>query len=222
MEINTLDLIIVSGLSVSIIISLFRGLIKEIFSLLSVIIGIYIAARYYPVTAKFLSGIFESQNWANIAGFVLTLIVVSFVIGLIGMIIQKLLKVSNLSIIDRIGGAVFGLIKGVFITFCILMLLVTFFPPQTHFLKTSKVTPQIIKISTMVIYLIPEDLKAQFKGQLVQFKDIWAKNINSSSKAGPDTSGSEAAGQNPQQSAQNPSEPTVSQKPDKPSAGVER
>ena len=221
MEINTLDLIIICGISLSIIISLFRGLIKEIFSLLSVIIGIFIAARYYPVTAKLLSGMFENQNWASIAGFILTLILVSFVIGLIGMIVQKLIKVSNLSIIDRLGGALFGFIKGVFITFCILMLLVTFFPPQTHFLKTSKVTPQIIKISTMVIYLIPADLKDRFKGQLVQFKDIWAKNINGGDPP-QDNSGANTPVPNAQHPDDSPQEPKPTENSVESHRGIEQ
>lgn len=175
MEINTLDLIIISGITISVIYSLIRGLIKEIFSLLSIIIGIFIATRYYTVSAKLFNGLLDNQNWANVAGFVLTLVLVSFCVSLVGMMIQKLIKEINLGIIDRIGGAIFGLLKGIIISFFIIMLLIAFFPPQSHFLKTSKVTPQIIRISTVMVYFIPKDLKIKFMEQLVQLKDLWLK-----------------------------------------------
>ena len=177
MEINTLDLIIISGISISVIISWFRGLIKEIFSLLSVIFGVFIAARYYTITAGFLSGIFENSNYLNVTAFILTLIVSSFTIGLIGTLIQKLIKKTPLKTFNHLGGALFGLFKGIVISFFIIMLLIAFFPPQTHFLKTSKVTPQIIRISTVMIYLIPDDLKVKFKEQLGQLKILWQKKF---------------------------------------------
>jgi membrane protein required for colicin V production len=98
---NTLDIILITGLGVIVIYSFIRGLINMMVSLLSTILGIWIAIRYYPFTAKFVGEMTNSQMAANIIGFLIIFFVVSLSVSVIGKIIKKLLDIGRLGWIDR-------------------------------------------------------------------------------------------------------------------------
>ncbi len=172
---NALDIFIISGIALSIIYSFFRGIIKEVFSVLAIVIGLVVAARTYPLLVRPINELVHNSRLAGILGFLAIFFLLSFSISLIGKNVRKLLKIMFLGWIDRLGGAIFGLVKGIVVACVIIMLLVAFFPPDTPFLRTSKATPFIISFSTFLIHLIPVELKSTFHHKRKQLLDFWQK-----------------------------------------------
>jgi membrane protein required for colicin V production len=179
---NTLDIILLVGLGVSIIYSLIRGIVKEIVSLISFVAGFWVAAKFYPVSANILSGLTSNRPLANILGFLIILFIVGICVSLIGKIITRLIDISSLGWVDRLGGAIFGLVKGSLIAFMVVMLLVAFSSPQAYYLKTSRLAPHVINLSTVVMSFVPQKLKKQFEEKRIEAMEMWQKKI--SDKAG--------------------------------------
>lgn len=96
---------------------LLRGLIKEVFGLLSIVGGIFIASRVAADVGKAIAPILGLENSATIKliGFIISLIAVWAVIYLLGIIISKIFSVSGLGLFDRIFGFIFGCAKIFFI-----------------------------------------------------------------------------------------------------------
>lgn len=172
---NALDIFIISGISLSIIYSFFRGIIKEVFSVLAIVIGLVVAARAYPLLVRPINELVHNSRLASILGFLAIFFLLSFSISLIGKSVRKLLKIMFLGWIDRLGGAIFGLVKGMAIACIIVMLLVIYFPPETSFLRTSRTTPIFVTLSGGFIHLIPVGLKSTFRDKKKQLLGFWKK-----------------------------------------------
>ena len=100
-----------------------NGLIKEIFGLLGIIGGIFIASKYAPQMAQFIQNTFykiENESLAQFAAFLIILIVFWIVCLLFGNLLSKLIKLSGLGFLDRMGGFIFGGMK-IFLIFAILI-----------------------------------------------------------------------------------------------------
>ncbi len=174
---NALDSMLIFGLATGLIISVvyscIRGVIKEIFSLLSVSIGLLTAVRFYRIASKMINEYVKSPNLSDIIGFVIIFLSLSFFISFIGKNLRKLIQLSNLGWIDRIGGAFFGLAKGALIATVIVMMLVVTFPTGTGFLSTSKVIPYFISFSALLTLFMPEDLKGILNERRGEIVDLW-------------------------------------------------
>lgn len=170
---NPFDIFIIIVLSYSIIRGLFRGLVKEVSSVIGVLGGFYAAYSYYPMAAKLLSGIVKDQSYLNILSFLIIFCGILIVISILGVVIKYLLNVAFLGWIDRICGVGFGLIKGVLIVTVMFIILTTFLSKGTPLIKQSILAPHVIWISEKMVGLVSDDMKKDFFTKLDEFKKAW-------------------------------------------------
>ena len=126
-KMNYLDIII------AIILFLFgwkglrQGLIIEVVTLLAFGVGIYGAMHFSDFTAAHLQDFMEIKpQYLNTIAFVLTFIILVVLVNLIGRLVSKLVKSMNLGFFDKLGGFLFGIIKGVLLCSVLLMVLNNF------------------------------------------------------------------------------------------------
>jgi membrane protein required for colicin V production len=172
---NYLDIIIVVILSYCVIRGVFRGLIKELSSIIGVFGGFYAAYTYYMVVAEFLSEWISNPEYLNILSFMLIFCSVFLVISILGVIINYLLKLAFLGWFDRFCGAVFGAMKGMLIVSVILISLTTFLPKGTPVIKDSLLSPHVTLISEKMIKVVPKDMKDVFTTKITELKKEWDK-----------------------------------------------
>jgi membrane protein required for colicin V production len=125
--VNSLDVVIIFIAGISIIFGVKRGLVKESFSLLALILGIVIASRSYMGGAKTLGKIIHNPNVANIASFVAIFLLIAILLTFIGILLKKLIRLVQLGWIDRLGGAAFGFIRSAIIV-GVFLVLITKYP----------------------------------------------------------------------------------------------
>ncbi len=114
MELNYFDLvasviILLLGLK-----GILNGFFKEVFGLVGIIGGIFIASRVGDSVGTALSNMifnFENSSAISFLGFLFTLAVFWFFMIGIGLIFKKLSLLSGLGIFDRILGFIFGASK---------------------------------------------------------------------------------------------------------------
>ena len=120
---NYLDIIIAIVLFLFGLKGLRKGLIIEVVTLVAFGVGIYGAMHFSDFTAERLVEVIEvDAKYLNTIAFVLTFIILVVVVNLIGRAISKLVETMNLGFLDRLGGFVFGVAKGVLL--CSILVLV--------------------------------------------------------------------------------------------------
>ncbi len=157
----------------SIVRGLFRGLVKEVSSIIGVLGGFYAAYSYFPMVAKLLSGIIQEESYLNILSFMIIFCGILLLISILGVVIKYLLNIAFLGWIDRICGVGFGLIKGVLIITVIFIILTTFLSKGTPLIKKSILVPHVIWISEQMVGLVSDDMKNDFFAKLDEFKKAW-------------------------------------------------
>ena len=77
-------------------------------------VGIYGAMRFSDFTAERLVEYIEvKEEYLNTVAFILTFVLLVIAVNLIGRVVSKAVDAMNLGFIDRLGGFVFGVAKGV-------------------------------------------------------------------------------------------------------------
>ena len=110
---NPLDYIIISILGYSLVRGIFRGLVKELSSIVGVVAGLYAARLYYPDVSDLLSKLISTVAYREIAGFFIIFCSVLIVVGIFGIIIKYVLKIASAGWLDRTLGAVFASVKAI-------------------------------------------------------------------------------------------------------------
>ena len=114
MEFNYFDLVVAVIILLLGLKGIINGFFKEIFGLIGIIGGIFIASRMGDEVGLYLSdNIFKFDNSSAIGftGFLVTLALFWLVMILLGAIFKKLSSLSGLGIIDKLLGFVFGASK---------------------------------------------------------------------------------------------------------------
>ena len=159
---NWFDLTIVSILIISVVVSLFRGLIREVLSLLIWVGAFWLAWTFVDSGANWLQSFIELPSARHLIAFVALFLAALIVGGLINYLVGKMITKTGLGSSDRFFGMFFGLGRGmVAITAIILFLQATPFS-QDPWWNESKLQPHFSKLANWVKAKMPEDLASYF------------------------------------------------------------
>jgi len=153
---NFIDYILIAIVGLSMVLSLWRGFVREVISLIGLVAAFLIASRMSGQTGDFLGQWVSNGTVADIAGFVLIFVVVMIVVGLIGAIIRRLVDLAALSATDRTLGIFFGAARGMGLIALCFLVYTSYTKPDDAWLKESKLTPYAIELGNMLGGLIPQ------------------------------------------------------------------
>ena len=170
---NFFDIIIVIILAYCVIRGVFRGLVKEISSIIGVLGGYYAAYSYYPVIAGVLKRWISNTAYLNILSFLIIFCGVFIIISVLGVVIKYVLNIAFLGWVDRICGAGFGITKGILIASVLLITLTTFLPKNAPVVKNSLLAPYVTLVSEKMAKVVSKDMKNSFAAKIAALKKVW-------------------------------------------------
>ena len=135
------DYLVLFVLVTSVLISMMRGLVKEIRSLVSWIVAFVIANAYGATLAKFMPEDVPGEAIGLLLAFVVLFIGVRILMGLLSMTVDALVKVTGLSLADRTLGTLFGVARGLVIVLTAVILCGMTSIPQQSFWKNALLSP---------------------------------------------------------------------------------
>ncbi len=120
--VNYLDIILAIFLALGLFRGFVHGLFVELASLIGLIAGIYGAIHFSYYAVDFMH---DRVDWSdatiNLVAFAVTFIIIVLVISLAARILTKVASFAMLGLINKILGAVFGVLKSAFILSVLLM-----------------------------------------------------------------------------------------------------
>jgi membrane protein required for colicin V production len=120
---NFIDWIIIVLVGIGLTRGLLDGLVKQLVSLVGIIIGSWVAISYADATAAFLQRVhdFPEYIWKPLSFFI-PFIIVIILANLLATIFQKLLSEIGLGPLNHVAGAVFGALKAILLLSVVLNL----------------------------------------------------------------------------------------------------
>ena len=155
---NTLDIIILVPLAYFAFKGFTKGFIITLAMLAGILIGFYAAIHFSEIIAELLKDQFAMSS-ANIRpiSYLLTFVIVLILVYLLGQFLTGVVKTTGLGFLNRIGGVILGLIKGLLILSAFVVLFGRI-DPKSHLIPLnwkqesvfyqplSKVAPQIFPV----------------------------------------------------------------------------
>ena len=159
---NWLDFVFIGILSLSVIISLFRGLVREVLSLLIWAGSFWVAYNFVDVGAVALTSYVDLPSARHLISFVGLFITALIIGGMINFVVSKLIKKTGLSGTDRFFGMFFGALRGL-----VAIVVITFFVNATPlsedpWWQDSQLAPHFVKVSEWARTNMPEEFSNYF------------------------------------------------------------
>src|ERR1035441_8209754 len=155
------DWIILAFIVFSVIGAALGGFFHEAFHLAGLVVGYLLAAWQYHRLADRFAPHLKSPWVGEIAGFLIIFFAVLILAGFAGRIARWLMKKAGLSTIDRILGAVLGLLRGALAAAIVLSAMAAF-APAAKWLAESQLAPYFLVGGRAAIWLAPSELRHRF------------------------------------------------------------
>ena len=113
----TIDIVLLASLLPALFEGLKKGFVKQVVDIATLIIGAWLSFRFSQTVSVWIAGYLPemSATLLNIISFVLIFVVVMLLLGLLGRLLQGILKMATLGWADRLLGLVFAILKGMLI-----------------------------------------------------------------------------------------------------------
>ncbi len=162
--ITSFDLVVIVIAALSAIYGLVRGFTHEILSLLAWVAAAIVTLYALPLAQPFLYSWIEPESLADVVGVVvigiLSLIIFKLIAGLVG----NAVKASPVGVLDRVLGALFGLLRGIFII-CVAYLVISWLIPAKklpEWILNAKSRPLVEYGASMIASITPAELIEDF------------------------------------------------------------
>jgi len=118
---NWFDYLLIAIAVISCIIGIVRGFVRELISLLTWVLAFFFAWDYAPMLEPHLGGVLAEDAVREWAARALIFIGVVLIGTAIGALVSRFTRVSIFSGLDRLGGAIFGVLRSLVIIGLIVM-----------------------------------------------------------------------------------------------------
>jgi membrane protein required for colicin V production len=164
-----------------------KGLSRELIGFITVILALLLGAWFYGSAAFYVTPYMKNRAVANLVGFVLIFGGIMLLGTITQRIVKKLVKVSGLSIVDRLLGAAFGFARGVVIAIAILMAGMAFTPGNVapRPILESRLAPYIMDAARVCAAMAPFELREGFRNSYQEVKSVWDAGVKSAIRAMP-------------------------------------
>lgn len=166
-----------------------KGFVQEIMGILGLVLAILLALRYFEDMGQIISTRFGMPgNLANVMGFVVISLAIAAIVSIVAVAWKRVIGLSPLSVLDKIFGAGFGLVKGGLIITIILLALVSLQMPvvQDILLVQSPVAKEVLTLAPRLYERLEPLLPSSMDGLMITpegFK-ILRDNVESEDGAG--------------------------------------
>ncbi len=183
---NLLDIIIIATMGFFILRGMLRGFIRELASLVGVIVGIWLASVLQPQMTDHLRAYLPSSQSLPLISFAIVFGAVLFVCNFLGWVLKLFFQKTFFGWADRSLGAGLATVKGVILIYLVLVMVTFFLPGKTPLIAESKLSKLIIDSYQSMIRLVSpsryENLKKKIEKKTEEVGEIVSDKIEDLSK----------------------------------------
>jgi membrane protein required for colicin V production len=150
-----IDYSIIGLILISSIIGLFRGFIKEAFSLMIWGVATWVGLRFSRPLSELIESLIRSPSARIIVAFIILFIITLILGALVSYLLGELVKKTGLTGSDRFAGMIFGITRGVIVVSLVVMLAGLTPLPEDTWWKESVLIPPFQSLAVWLRDFIP-------------------------------------------------------------------
>jgi len=155
---NWLDIVLIVAIGIATFIGLRKGIIKTVLTLAGLILGIFLAGRYYVPFSEQLT-LISSPGWAKVAAFVIIFIGVMVIAAVLARLLERVASVIMLGWANRLVGAILGFVVGAMLCGALLAIWVKYLGVSGA-IAESNIAPILLDRFPKVLALLPAEFDA--------------------------------------------------------------
>lgn len=137
------DYVVAAIILVSVLLALWRGLVREVLALVGWVAAVVAAVLYSSGIAALLPAAWGGPGARYLIAFALTFVVTLLAFGVLAWLLSRLLRAIGLGLLDRMLGAVFGFARGVTIVLVLVLFAGLTTLPQREWWKSAAFSPPL-------------------------------------------------------------------------------
>ena len=152
------DYVVLAIVGLSVIFSVWRGAIREVFALVAWIAAFFAAQAFAGMLAAYLPDSISNASIRVLSGFVIVFLIVLIVTGVVAILLSKVVRAVGLGPVDRGIGAIFGLLRGMLVVLVLVLLCGLTSAPRHQVWRDAMLSPPLEAMAVSVRPMLPEDL----------------------------------------------------------------
>ena len=168
---NWVDYLLLGVVVFSTGISLWKGFLRDMASVISAVVALVVAALGYEWAGRLFEDLTRDQEVARGIGFLSLFFGVLLLGAIVAFLLRKLFTVSGLSWFDHFLGGIFGVLRGILVGSVFLLILTAFEIKQTAVAK-SRLSPYFIVCARGLVLVMPEELRTKFRAGYYKFRRV--------------------------------------------------
>jgi membrane protein required for colicin V production len=162
MALHWADVGILALIAVSAVLSLFRGLIREVVALLGWVVAGWVSLKFSPVLAAHFAQFLSVPSLRLAIAFVVLLVGTLVPFGVLNLLLGRLIASTGLGGTDRMLGVVFGIVRGAAIVTLLVMLAGLTPFPRDPWWKGSRLLAEFTRLARLAIAQLPPEFADHF------------------------------------------------------------
>lgn len=175
---NWLDIALAAIIVCSVIAGFSKGFARTALGFAATIFGLFCGLWFYGTVGASLVQWLSSRQLANLLGFFVIFISIVVIGALLGRLLEHVLRMAQLSWLNRLLGGAFGLLRGMLIGAVVVMAAMAFsVKPPPLSVAHSRLAPYAIGTANVLASAAPREVKDAFSNSYERIKQIWADSL---------------------------------------------
>jgi len=156
-----IDLLIVGAIALTTFAAFSSGLIREVVTLVFLILGALLAGQFYDELAADITFLVDDDSTRNFIAFAAIFGGLYLVGQILSIVLKRTAALLMLGPLDHVGGAAFGFVKGLLLVE-VLLIAVTTFPIATGLtaaIEQSALAPLFLDVAPVLLGLLPSEFR---------------------------------------------------------------
>ena len=180
---NLVDILLAVIVGGSVIAGFISGFTRAALGMIAAFAGVVLGFWFYKTPASWYVGTLGSETVADLFGFLTVFLIVMVAGAILGRIISTAFKFVGLGPLDRLAGAGFGLVRGIFVAAAATAALIAATPrPVPSWMQSSTLLPYALGASDLVTSMAPSGLKKAVTGSISEIRNAWSEEVDKAKK----------------------------------------
>ncbi|MGB6063272.1 MAG: CvpA family protein [Desulfomonilaceae bacterium] len=167
---NAIDLFIMVTLLITLILGIWKGFVRSLTALTSLVAGVVLAIKYHPLAQAYLSKVSSlDPQISMILSMVLIFVAVQMIFVIIRRVLEALIDLTRLSWLDRVFGAAMGIGAGLLVVAASVQVMLIGIP-DWPLVKTSKLVKPVDQLTGKALIYAPKQVKDQWLSLTTKWK----------------------------------------------------